>query len=125
MNSKTKVLLLEDDPFLTKIIVYRCEKAGMEVTALQDGNEALEELRQNKYHALITDIMLESMSGLEFVDELRKSGVRLPILVISDYSSSKVIDQAMNLGANAFMTKPFIPDDLVHQIQKLLQQHAA
>ena len=125
MNRRPKVLLLEDDPFLTKIIVYRFEKAGIDVTALQDGNDALQELDQDDYNALITDIMLDSMSGLEFVDELRKSGKNLPVLVISDYSSKKIIDQAMKLGANAFMTKPFIPDELVNQVQKLLQLDAA
>ena len=111
------VLVVDDDPRILRFIRMSLRTAGCDVLTAKDGEEALRLLDSAKPDIMVLDIVMSPMNGLEVLKRLRRSS-KLPVIVMSAHSSSA--QEALRLGASAFLSKPFNPDQLVREIKSLL-----
>lgn len=123
----SKILLIEDDPFLSSLLKNRLQKEGLEVIHTKDGEEALKSLKSGKVVDLILlDIILPKKSGFEVMEEIRsdpqlQSG--MPIIIISNLGQPEDISKGYKLGAIEYFIKAKTSiDDLVSKIKEFLKK---
>src|ERR1035437_2570837 len=114
-----KILVIEDEMMVLKSIEFKLKKEGFDVVTAPDGKIALELLASESFDMIVTDLMIPYYSGLELIsyirDELKS---KVPIIVLSVIGQEKSILEAFRLGANDYMTNPFIPNELIFRIHK-------
>lgn len=114
-----RLLLAEDERSLSRALTALLERNHYAVDAVYDGQEALEWLQAGNYDALILDIMMPKLDGLEVLRRLRAQGSRLPVLLLT--ARSEVEDKVLGLdtGANDYLTKPFSTAELLARIRAI------
>ncbi len=120
MDSKGKkqcVLVVDDHPKVLRFIEIDLKLRGFEVVTTISGSEALELVKSGKPDIVLLDIIMPGMDGFEVLKELRDF-TQLPVIAFS--ASPGNYQDAMRLGANDFMAKPFQPDEMVKRIKVLL-----
>src|SRR4030042_1076865 len=116
-DSKMRVLVVDDDEKILRFIGSSLRLAGYDVATATSGEEALQLLESKKPQIMILDILMPQTDGFEVLKRLRPVS-KLPVIAISAHTSAA--GQALNLGANAFLAKPFRPDELIKKIKALL-----
>ena len=119
-NMKT-VLVVDDEPKITQLVRDYLERAGFAVLAAHDGQKALSLARTEKPDAVILDLGLPRLDGLDFTREFRKTS-NAPIIMLTARSdeSDKLI--GLELGADDYMTKPFSPKELVARVRVVFRR---
>ena len=114
-----RLLLAEDERSLSRALTALLERNHYAVDAVYDGQETLEWLQAGNYDALILDIMMPKLDGLEVLRRLRAQGSRLPVLLLT--ARSEVEDKVLGLdtGANDYLTKPFSTAELLARIRAM------
>jgi two-component system chemotaxis response regulator CheY len=106
---------------MRKFVVQALEERGFEVTTATSGFEALKILAQDRaFNVIVTDVNMPTINGLEVVRSVRKNPSRAstPIIIISTDGAEKDRERGMNLGANAYVTKPFTPEALLEVVER-------
>ena len=114
-----RILFAEDERSLSRAVAALLEKNNYSVDTVYDGEEALAYLEAGNYDALILDIMMPKLDGLEVLRRLRKSGNPIPVLLLT--AKSEVEDKVTGLdtGANDYLTKPFSTAELMARIRAM------
>jgi two-component system response regulator PhoP len=117
-----RVLLVEDDPNLSRSLAAQLEQAGYTVERSLDGREGLYYAREYPVDLAIVDLGLPTMSGVEVIKQLRADGKAYPILVLTarDRWQDKV--EALKLGADDYVVKPFNVEELLARVDALLRR---
>ena len=117
-----KVLVVEDDPRMQKVLQRALAAEGMEVIASADGVEALQRFREVRPDAVVLDLNLPRLSGREVCREIKAQAPEIPVLILS--AQSEVIDKVLlfELGADDYVTKPFSPRELLARLQAALRR---
>ncbi len=120
--SKARVLVIDDDHGVRELIISALTRAGYEVEHAGDGKEGMLAMTEADFGLVITYMVMPEQEGMETIREARRRFPEIRILAISgvfdaDYSP---LDQALHLGADAILPKPFEPDDLIQTVRKLL-----
>jgi chemosensory pili system protein ChpA (sensor histidine kinase/response regulator) len=104
----TAVLLVDDSLSVRKVLARRLGRLGLEVTTAQDGEEALELLREERFDALVTDLEMPRMNGYQLIETVRRRPEtrELPVVVITTRAGREHGDLARRLGADRYLTKP-------------------
>lgn len=121
-NKKT-VLIVEDDPLLVKMYKAKLVSEEFEVLTAGDGQAGLELALSQGPDAIILDVMMPKLSGLDMLRMLSKDpkGSKIPVLVLSNLSQSDEAQQAKELGAKAFMVKAnFTPKQVIEKLKLYL-----
>lgn len=119
-----RILLVEDDPFISEIYKKKFESSGFAVTVAASGQEVLKVVGQGSFDLILLDLVLPEMSGIEILRELRKknapaAGTR--IIVLSNLSGEEDRAEARKAGADGFLSKTeFTPSELVEEVKRLL-----
>jgi two-component system, OmpR family, response regulator VicR len=114
-----RILVIEDEIMVLKSIEFKLKKEGFEVITALDGKIALDLLNEEKFDFVITDLMIPYYGGLELINHIRTElKSKVPIIVLSSIGQEVSILEAFKLGANDYMTKPFIPNELIIRIRK-------
>ena len=122
-----KILVVEDSSsmraFLTTIIEGGTESYDLEVVEASSGFEALKSLPHHKFDAILTDINMPDINGLELVSFLKNHPVyrTIPIMVISTESTEADRKRASALGAEEYLVKPFQSAELVDKLRRILR----
>ena len=119
-----RILLAEDERSLSRAVVALLEKNNFSVDAVYDGQEALAYLEAGNYDAVILDIMMPKLDGLEVLRRLRQRGNAIPVLMLT--ARSEVADKVTGLdtGANDYLTKPFSTAELMARIRAMTRSRA-
>ncbi len=117
------ILLVEDDPFVAKLVKFKLEKNDFQVVAKERGREAVEWLSGNRPSLILLDLMLPDMSGYEVLEYVKGvSGLKdIPVIVLSSRGQKEEIDKCIALGAVEHILKPFKPEDLLIRIISILE----
>lgn len=118
--SKTKVLLAEDDVTMVSLLKTLLKMEGFDVVALQADANVPDAVRLEKPDVLLLDVHLSRQSGLEILDELRKSADTNGVRVVMS-SGASVKEECIRRGANGFLLKPFMPDDLISLLKQTIR----
>ena len=121
------ILLADDDDILIEILRFRVEAAGHSVVVARDGLQALKLVRTAAPDLVILDSMMPVMSGAEVLAALRADNATfdLPVIMLSARAGEEDVVRSLRAGANDYITKPFIPQELAVRIDKLLEQSRA
>ncbi|MFD1412523.1 response regulator transcription factor [Oceanobacillus jeddahense] len=116
-----KILVVEDDSFISNMIDEGLTKEGFTVTAAFDGEEALEKLSQHSYDVILLDWMLPKIDGIECLKAIRSKSM-VPILMLS--AKGEDVDKALGLGfgADDYISKPFSMLELIARIKAMLRR---
>ncbi len=119
MNTARTILICEDEAALRELVRVSLGN-GYGFLEAQDGHEALELAREHKPDVVVLDLMLPGLSGLDVLAQLRaeSNDSKLPVVVISAWGDAR--DEAFAAGADRFVLKPFIPDDLRAVVEELV-----
>lgn len=125
---KLRVLLAEDDYDTRSGLVQLLELTGFQVHSVSTGSELLEFfavwILENRKgppaDVLITDLYMPGHSGLQIVETIREQGWQLPVVVISAFGDRQIYGRIQNLGATAFLPKPFDPRELEQVVRQLV-----
>ena len=122
-----KILIVEDERALADGLKFNFEQEGYEAIVADEGQVALKhfETAEPPFDLVVLDLMLPGMSGYEICQEIRKSNTQIPILILSARTLPQDKQQAFDLGADQYMTKPFALPELLSRVRNLLQRHAA
>ncbi|HYR87088.1 MAG TPA: response regulator [Terriglobia bacterium] len=120
-----KILIVEDESDLIKLLKYNLEKEGFRVSYATDGSVALAEVRRDPPDLLILDLMLPGLDGLEVCRQLRRSDkfARIPVLMLSARSEEADRIVGLELGADDYVTKPFSMREVVARVRALLRRN--
>jgi DNA-binding response OmpR family regulator len=120
------VLICDDDPLLTELLEHRLGQRGYRTVVARDGDEALALLRENIPDAVILETILPVQDGHEVLRQIRETDrlKRLPVIVLSARKQDRDIVETLELGADDYMTKPFILDELVARVARLIRRPA-
>jgi two-component system, chemotaxis family, chemotaxis protein CheY len=123
-DSRQRVLVVEDSATMRGFVTAALESAGpYSVTQAESGFHALKILPRARYDLIITDINMPDINGLELVRFIRESDAHkaTPLIIISTDGREADRDRGMKLGANAYLTKPFQPEQLLEIVRSLLK----
>ena len=119
---KAKVLYVEDEIFLAKIVSETLQDRGFEVVLESDGGKAVEKFSELKPDICVLDIMLPNKDGFSIADEIREKDLQVPIIFLSAKSQTSDVVNGFRLGANDYIRKPFSIEELIVRIENVLKR---
>ncbi|PIQ91405.1 MAG: hypothetical protein COV70_03915 [Parcubacteria group bacterium CG11_big_fil_rev_8_21_14_0_20_39_22] len=126
-NSKEKVLLLDDDEFLLNMYKVKFTNAGYDVKTSNSGRNAITQLEDGlTVSAVIFDIVMPTMNGLEFLDEVKKKKLakEASFIALTNQGQSSDVEEAKKLGADGYIVKAStIPSEVVEEVEKIIKRH--
>jgi two-component system response regulator AtoC len=112
------VLIADDEESIRHVLTVLLSERGYEVRAVSDGQEALRELAAQDYDALVTDVRMPRLNGLDLVRAAQAQSPEMTIIVMSAYGSHDLAIEAMKAGAYDYLGKPFRPDEVLLVLRK-------
>jgi DNA-binding response OmpR family regulator len=117
-----RVILVEDDEKIAAFIVKGFEQGGLLVDHIDNAEEGLYLITTRSYDAAIVDIMLPGMDGLSLIDEMRRTGIQTPVLILSAKRSVDDRVKGLQAGGDDYLTKPFAFSELFARVQALVRR---
>jgi len=121
--TRGRILIVEDEPGLAEVLSLHLIAAGFETATCHDGLAALYELERESPTLVLLDLHLPQVSGFRLIQLLKQSAdaPRVPVMVITALSFPEA-EEAVRAGADDFITKPFLPDEVVTRVERLLER---
>ena len=121
-NQVARVLLTEDEERMAALVAEALREDGHEVEVTHDGTSALDLARHGAYEVLVLDVMLPDVDGFTVCRELRKSGVRSAVLMLTARDSVEDRVQGLDVGADDYLVKPFAVAELRARVRALARR---
>ena len=118
---KTKILYVEDETFLAKIVKESLESRGYEVLLEMDGGDAMMQFQNFKPDICILDIMLPNKDGFAIAEEVRKADIAMPIIFLTAKTQTTDLVKGFHKGANDYIRKPFSMEELIVRVENALR----
>jgi two-component system, OmpR family, response regulator len=125
MNTKIRVLIAEDDPFIGMITKECFETRGFEVCLCEDGNEAFKQYQVFKPNICIFDVMMPFKDGFTLAEEIRAIDQKIPILFLTAKSLKEDVIKGFKIGADDYVKKPFSVEELIARVDAVLRRSGA
>ncbi len=122
MKAKKKILLVDDEKAILKVIGIKLRISGYDVVTASGGQEAIDLVKAESPDIMLLDVIMPGIDGFEVLEKLRAFS-ELPVIVFS--ARPENAQKAMSLGANDFLAKPFNVDEMVGRIEALLGDTAS
>ncbi|MBN3039116.1 MAG: response regulator [Candidatus Omnitrophica bacterium] len=116
----SKILVIDDEPDIIKVLISRLQANGYEVVSATNGEEGLERFQKENPDLIVLDILMPQMDGYTFVKRLKKADGDIPIIVLTAKSGMK--DLFAIEGITDYVVKPFNADELLKKIEKNLRK---
>ncbi|MCF7855672.1 MAG: sigma-54 dependent transcriptional regulator [Candidatus Pacebacteria bacterium] len=120
MSEKARILVVDDEVSIVEVLKALLNREGYSVSTASDGEEALEQLREDKYDLMVSDIRMQPMDGITLLREARKLQNHLGVIMITAYATVETAVDAMKSGAFDYVCKPFKIDELLLTVQRAL-----
>lgn len=120
--NRPKILYVEDEIFLAKIVSETLQTRGFDVLLESDGGAAVDRFREATPDVCVLDIMLPNKDGFDIADEIRELNSEVPIIFLSAKSASEDVVNGFKLGANDYIRKPFSMEELIIRIEHVLKR---
>jgi DNA-binding response OmpR family regulator len=122
---KPKILYVEDEIFLAKIVCETLQGRGYEVVMEHDGNKAIKKFEESNPDVCILDIMLPNKDGFDIADEIREKNNQVPIIFLTAKSAVTDVVNGFKSGGNDYIRKPFSMEELIVRIDNVLKNAPA
>ncbi|MBZ5549126.1 MAG: response regulator transcription factor [Acidobacteriia bacterium] len=124
LNGKGNILVVDDEPQITRVLKTTLSSYGYGTRTAADGDEALQMMKEWSPDLLITDLRMPNMDGLELCRRVRANS-QIPIIVLSVRGEEKIKVQALDAGADDYVTKPFSTNELLARVRASLRRSSA
>ena len=114
-----KVLVVEDEQKLASLIMRGLKAEGFSVDYTESGAKALHLAKTTAYDALVLDIMIPGRDGLSVLRQLRKDGIRTPVIIITARDAHEEVIEGLDAGADDYIVKPFFVDVLIARLHAI------
>jgi len=125
MDDKKKILLVEDDALILKMLSEQLSHAGYEISMAQDGEEGINKTHELAPDLIILDLTLPKIDGIEVLAKIKADPVtsNIKIFILSNNNQDETIKRALKLGVDDYMIKVnFTPEEIVGKVDKVLKQ---
>lgn len=120
--SEIKVLVVEDEPTLARLLSYNLTLEGYETTVVDHGTQGLQMALHRKFDLIVLDIMLPGMNGFEILLRVRQAGIRTPVIILTARNAEEEVVQGLKCGADDYITKPFGVAELLARVGAVLRR---
>lgn len=120
-----KILIIEDDPFLSEMYVAKFNQSGFKIEVAADGKRGLEKIKTSQPDLILLDIVLPKMDGFEILKEIKKDPQlkRIPIVLLTNLGQKNEVEKGLALGADEYIIKAhFTPTAVVAKVKEILNQ---
>lgn len=121
MADNEKILVVEDEAGIARILQLELEHEGYGVGIATDGKMGYEMINTGEYHLVLLDVMLPLMSGIEVLRQVRQSGNKIPIILLTARDTVPDKVSGFEHGANDYITKPFAVEELLARVRNILR----
>jgi DNA-binding response OmpR family regulator len=125
MEQKKRMLLVEDDSFVSSIYQTKLEHEGFEVALATNGLEALKQLEGGTFDMVLLDIIMPYMDGIETLRKMKgaEAWKNIPVILLTNLSEREKIEEALGIGANDYLIKShFTPSEVIEKINALFKK---
>jgi len=119
-----KILIIEDDKFLRKIISLKLAQEGYEISESIDGEDGIKKVEKEKPDLVLLDLILPGIDGFEVLAEMKTNPVlsKIPVIILSNLGQKDDIEKGLKMGANDYLIKAhFTPDEIIAKIKEILK----
>jgi DNA-binding NtrC family response regulator len=106
-ENKTSILILDDEPIVSKRLKPSLEKKGYEVEAFTTSKEALERIEERRFDIVVTDLKMEGVDGMQFLTRVKEKYPDTEVIVITGFATMATAKESFNKGVFDFLAKPF------------------
>ena len=117
-NNKTSILILDDEPIVSKRLKPSLEKKGYEVETFTRSADALERVNERRFDIVITDLKMEGVDGMQFLTEVKEKYPDTEVIVITGFATMATAKESFNKGVFDFLAKPFKLGEIADVIAK-------
>lgn len=117
-DRKTQVLILDDEPIVWKRLKPALEKAGYEVEAFTQSNNAMRRVQEKEFDIVVTDLKMEGIDGMQFLTEVKTLSPKTEVIVITGFATMETARESFQKGVFDFLAKPFKRGELLEIVKK-------
>jgi DNA-binding NtrC family response regulator len=123
MAERDIILIVEDKDSMADMLVQTLSVEGFDSAVARNGDEAMEMFSKGRFDLVLTDLKLPRMDGIEVLTRIKEDSPLIPVIVMTAFGTIETAVEAMKIGANDFITKPFDTDHLILLIRRALENH--
>jgi len=123
-KTKPKILLIEDDQFLSKILLVKLKRAGFDVFLAVDGEEGIKKAKEIKPNLILLNLILPKLNGFEVLSEIKKTPVlkKVPVVILSNLGQESDVEKGLRMGAEDYLIKTNLSlSEIVEKVKKHLK----
>jgi len=117
-----KILVIDDEPVILNSCRKVLEEDGFDVDLVPSADEALKTMKKEVFDLLLVDVKMPKHDGIYLMQKVKEKWPDVPIIVMSGYPTPDTITDGAKMGADAFIAKPFTPDELLETIRQVIQK---
>ena len=117
-----KILVIDDEPVVLNSCRKVLEEDGFDVYLVPSADEALKAMKKEVFDLLLVDVKMPKHNGIYLMQKVKEKWPDVPIIVMSGYPTPDTITDGAKMGADAFIAKPFTPDELLETIRQVIQK---
>jgi len=117
-SEQTSILILDDEPIVSKRLKPSLEKKGYEVEAFTRSADALQRIREREFNIVVTDLKMEGVDGMQFLTEVKEKYPNTEVIVITGFATMATAKESFNKGVFDFLAKPFKLGEIADVIAK-------
>ena len=115
-----KILVIDDEGIVLDSCQRVLEEDGLEVLLVTSADKAITAIEGEEPSVILVDVKMPVRDGMDLMREVKERWPDIPILVMSGYDTTETIEQAVKMGAAAFIAKPFTPDELLEKVRQVI-----
>ena len=120
-NDKPKILVVDDDPLVRRSVTRVLTANGFDVTTSHDGADAVRRVHESQFEAILSDIAMPSMDGIQLLKQIREHDLLVPVILITGEPAVTTAVMAIEFGVLNYLTKPVSNEDIIKVVQKAVQ----
>jgi len=123
LRKKAKILVVEDEPDISRIISSTLERAGFDVVVAFGGADAIRKLTRHRFALVLTDLAMPDVTGVEVIQEIRAATAtrNIPVIAVTAHTWDRIAQAANEVGCDGYLSKPFTPKQLLEVVGKHLK----
>lgn len=118
MDEPLKILIVDDELDLAATLVERLDIRGFGATAVETGDAAIEQVRQNRFDVVVLDIKLKGEDGVDVMKRIKQINAKLPVILLTGHMSKEANEEGLKAGAIDYIIKPINIEDLVIKLRE-------
>jgi two-component system alkaline phosphatase synthesis response regulator PhoP len=117
-----KIMVVDDEPYIARVIKFKLEQEGYTVISANDGQSGLQKIKEEKPDMVLLDVMMPGLSGYEVCQKIREDAelAGIPVVILTAKGQERDREQGLTMGASDYITKPFSPNRLLELVKSMI-----